>query len=179
MLCVRFAIKDQMKIKINNYIYLEKKTMKKALVIFMVCLFTFSLVACGKDKDGKKDPKDSTQETSAPADSIEEVAKTYNLDLKSTEQQKMSDERTTKEQLAKIVHEYFKDVTFLDGTEMANVTYADIKAQLGVDASIYYFEDALVTKQCFIWQASDSDNAKFLATFSEGKLYAIGSSNVG
>lgn len=67
---------------------------------------------------------------------------------------------------------------YFSGTDMENITYADLKEQLGVDASIYQYEGGGYEKQNFIWQAGDDKTAKFIATFSEGKLYGSGSTNV-
>ncbi len=140
--------------------------MKKTLAILMLAVFMLSLVSCGGGKTENTDP-------------IAAAAETYGLDLASTEEQQMSAERTTREKLNQMVHEYLKGNNYFDGTELENVTYADLKEQLGVDASYYYFEDALVSKQSFVWIAGDNDKAKFIASFSEGKLYATGSTNVG
>lgn len=145
--------------------------MKKALLIVMAFLMVISVAACGGNGDnGGNDAK---------VDPIEAVVQTYSLDLASTEEQKMSDQRATKEQLSALKHDFFKDTMMFEGTEFESLTYADIKEQLGVDASYYYFEDALVTKQCFVWQAEGNDNAKVLISFTDGKLYGLGSANIG
>ncbi len=112
-------------------------------------------------------------------DPIQTVAETYGLDLASTAEQSMSSERATKDQLSALKHDFFKDTMMFERTEFADLTYDDIKAQLGVDASYYYFEDALVEKQCFVWQADGNDAAKILISFTNGILYGLGSANIG
>ncbi len=141
--------------------------MKKTLTILLALLLIFSLAACGGGGGSK-------------GDTIDSIAKTYNLDLTSEEQQPMSTESPSSETLSTVVHDFLKDNTFFFETDMENTTYADIKAQIGVDASYYYFEDALVQKQNFLWVAEDDETVKLLISFSasDGKLYAAGSTNI-
>lgn len=142
--------------------------MKKALLIILALAMVFSMAACGGG--GKAE---ETRQTAID---------TYNLDVKSTEEQPMSSERATKDQLKALKNDYFKGtMLFLEGSEFENVTYGDVKEYLGVDASYYYYEDSLVEKQCFVWQAEEDDNARLLVSFqdSDGKIYGIGSSNLG
>lgn len=142
--------------------------MKKALLIIMTFLMVISVTACGGNGGGKD----------TPADPLKTAVETYGLDLASTEEQTMSSERATKDQLSALKHEFFKDTMMFEGTEFEDLTYGDIKEELGVDASYYYFEDALVEKQCFVWQADGNDNAKLLISFTDGKLYGLGSANI-
>lgn len=137
--------------------------MKKLAVIIMSILMVFSITACGGKES--KDP-------------IKAVAEVYGLDLKSTDEQEMSTERATKDKLSSAKHDFFKDTMMFEGTELENLTYDDIKAELGVDASYYYFEDALVEKQCFVWMAESKDASKLLISFTDGKLYGLGSANL-
>lgn len=146
-----------------------KKTMKKAIILIMAVVLAVSLTACGGNGGGKEQK----------ADALQTAIDTYQLDMKSTEEQAMSSERATKDQLKALKSDYFKGTLMFEGTEFENVTYGDIKDQLGVDASYYYFEDSLVGKQCFVWQAEESDNATLLISFADGKLYGLGSSNLG
>lgn len=142
--------------------------MKKALLIIMTFLMVISVTACGGN-DGGND---------IPADPLKTAVETYGLDLASTEEQEMSSERATEDQLSALKHEFFKDTMMFEGTEFEDLTYGDIKEELGVDASYYYFEDSLVEKQCFVWQADGNDNAKLLISFTDGKLYGLGSANI-
>lgn len=153
------------------------KTMKKALSILMILVLALSLVACGTD-DGKTngdstDPVDAGVETK---DSIAEVAATYGLNLESTDQQPMSEERATTAQLYSVMHDYLNGVTLFGYDPAEKITYADLKEQIGVDATTYYAEGTI--KQSFVWEASDNSTAKFLATFVDGLLYGTGSANL-
>lgn len=142
--------------------------MKKAIIMILAVVLAVSLTACGSD-GGDKDKK---------ADALQTVIDTYNLDMASTEEQAMSSERVTKDRLKALKNDYFKGTMIFEGTEFENLTYGDIKDQLGVDASYYYYEDSLVGNQCFVWQAEESDSAKLLISFTDGKLYGLGSSNL-
>lgn len=51
-------------------------------------------------------------------------------------------------------------------------------SELGAGASYCYFEDALAEKQCFVWQADGNDNAKIPISFTDGRIYGLGSSNI-
>lgn len=146
--------------------------MKKALIIVMTFLMVVSVVACSSNEDGDGG---KGQEASA----LQTVIDTYQLDMTSTEEQPMSSERATKDQLKALKNDYFKGTMTFKGTEFENLTYGDIKDQLGVDASYYYYADSLVEEQCFVWQSEESDNAKLLISFADGKLYALGSANLG
>lgn len=153
--------------------------MKKAISILMMLVLALSLVACGKDggstnTDGDdKNPVNAGVETK---DSIAEVAATYGLNLESTEQQPMSEERATAAQLGAALHDYLKGVTYFGYNPTEKITYADLKAQIGVDATAYYAED--YDQQSFLWLAGDNETAKFLASFVDGLLYAVGGTNL-
>lgn len=147
--------------------------MKKALLIIMTFLMVISVTACGGNDGGNGGGKDT------PADPLKTAVETYGLDLASTEEQTMSSERATKDQLSALKHEFFKDTMMFEGTEFEKLTYADIKEEFGVDASYYCFEDDLVEKQCFVWQADGNDAAKILISFTNGILYGLGSANIG
>lgn len=146
-----------------------KKTMRRAIVAVMAVVLAFSLTACGGNGGASPEKEDALQT----------AVDTYKLDLKSTEEQAMSSERATKDQLKALKNDFFKGTMMFTGTEFENLTYGDIKDELGVDASYYYYEDSLVETQCFVWQAEESDNARLLISFVDGKLYGLGSSNLG
>lgn len=88
----------------------------------------------------------------------------------------MSEERATTAQLDSVMHDYLKGVTYFGYDPTEKITYADLKEQIGVDATIYYAEGTI--KQSFVWEASDNSTAKFLATFVDGLLYGTGSANL-
>lgn len=142
--------------------------MKKVLILIMAFLAVGPAAPCGENC--RKDTKAGT---------LKSVTDRFGLDPKSAEEQKMSSERATYDQLDALKHGFFKDIMIFDGTEFADLTYDDIKAQLGVDASYYYLEDALVEKQCFVWQAEGNDAVKLLISFTKGKIYGLGSANIG
>lgn len=143
--------------------------MKKALLILLALAMVFSVVACSGggegDNGGDKGEKDALQT----------AIDTYNIDLESGEEQPMSDERATKDQLKALKTDYFKGTLMFEGTEFEDVTYGDIKDELGVDASYYYLNGE---EQCFVWQADGADSSKLLISFLDGKLYGLGSANL-
>ena len=144
--------------------------MKKALLIIMVLAMVFSVAACsGGGDEGDKGDKEQK------ADTLQTAIDTYKLDMESSEEQAMSEERATKDQLSALKHEFFKDTMMFSGTEFEDLTYGDIKDELGVDASYYYCN---AEEQCFVWQAEGNDAAKLLISFLDGKLYGLGSANI-
>lgn len=154
------------------------KTMKKMIAILLALTAIFALTACGGGEDGGK----STD--GAAADPIAAVAQVYSLNLTSTDVQEMSAERADCAALSAVVHDFLKDTTYFAFDEtLGALTYDDLKEQIGVDASNYYFEPFASSteegRNVFTWLASDNSTAKFAAWFEDGKLYATGSSNVG
>lgn len=143
--------------------------MRKVISILLILAMGVALVSCSNGGD------DQSEAGTQSKDPIQEVAATYGLDLESTEQQQMSTERATAEQLGNAMHGYLKDVTYFGYDPDEKITYADLKAQIGFDATVYYAESG---KQSFLWLASDDSTAKFLATFVDGLLYAVGSVNI-
>lgn len=141
--------------------------MKKALLILLALAMVFSVVACsGGDNGGEK----------GETDALQTAIDTYNIDLKSDEEQAMSEDRASIEQLSSLKHDFFKDTMMFEGTEFEDVTYGDIKDELGVDASYYYLNGE---EQCFVWQADGNDASKLLISFLDGKIRSLGSANVG
>lgn len=90
----------------------------------------------------------------------------------------MSEERADSSALSAVVHDVLQDFTFFSGSELENLTYDDLKEEIGVDASTYNLEDSSSEQQAFTWVAGDDETVKFMAVFSEGKLYATGTANV-
>lgn len=152
-----------------------KRTIGKVIIMIMALAMVASFAACGGGDTDNELSKEPEQEQNA----FQTVIDTYKLNMSSTEEQPMSEARATKEQLKALKSDYFKGIMMFEGTEFEGLTYADIKEQLGVDASYYYFEDALVEKQCFVWQAEGDDNSKLLISFTNGKLYGLGAANLG
>lgn len=140
--------------------------MKKALHIILALTMVFSVTACGGGDGG----------SNAKADALQTAIETYNVDMESAEEQPMSEDRATKEQLSALKHDFFNDTMMFSGTEFEDLTYGDIKDELGVDASYYYLN---TEEQCFVWQAEESDSSKLLISFLDGKLYGLGSANIG
>lgn len=142
--------------------------MKKALLIILALMMVISVTACGGGDDGGKDGGEK-------ADALQTAIDTYKLDMESSEEQAMSEERATKDALSALKHDYFKDTMMFEDTEFEDVTYGDIKDELGVDASYYYCNGE---EQCFVWQADESDASKLLISFLDGKIRGLGSANI-
>lgn len=155
--------------------------MKKALLILLALVMVFSVVACSggdkgdSDKGGAGDGGDKVEK-----DALQIAIETYDLDMESTEKQPMSDERATVDQLKSLKVDYFKGTMSFAGTEFEDVTYGDIKDELGVDASYYYLNDSNpnIPKQCFVWLGDGDDNAMITICFTDGKLNILTSQNL-
>lgn len=93
--------------------------MKKALLIILALMMVISVTACGGN-DGGKDGGEK-------ADALQTAIDTYKLDMESSDEQAMSEERATKDALSALKHDYFKDTLMFEGTEFEDVTYGDIK----------------------------------------------------
>lgn len=138
--------------------------MKKFFAMLLALTMVLSLVACGGSGDNGGDE-------SKP---VEEV---YGLDLESTEEQPMSEERGERDALYTAVKDHFGDVMMFSDTEFAKMTYDDLKELLGVDATYYYY-DADSSAQVFVWEASDYETAKMAFFFRFDELWSFGSSNM-
>lgn len=132
--------------------------MKKRFAMLLTLVMVLSLAACGG-------------ETSKP---VEEV---YGLDLTSTEEQAMSEVCAERAALYTAVKGKFGDATIFLGSEFEKMTYDDLKALLGVDATYYYYDEE-EEAEVFVWKASDSDTAKVAFWFRDNDLYALGSTNL-
>ena len=137
--------------------------MKKFFAMLLALVMVLSLAACGGGSGGGEESKP-----------VEEV---YGLDLESTAEQPMSEERGERDALYTAYKDHFGDVTMFSGTEFAKMTYNDLKELLGVDASYYYYDENS-SAQTFVWQTSDSETAKLAFFFRFDELYALGSSNM-
>lgn len=137
--------------------------MRKFFALLLALTMVLSLAACGgSGSGGEKSP------------SVEEI---FGLDLESTEEQPMSEERGERDALYAAVKDYFGDMTLFSGSDFEKMTYDDVKELLGVDATYYYYdEDA--SAQAFIWKTSDYENASMGFWFRDGHLSARGASNM-
>ena len=99
--------------------------MKKLISAILLLTMVFALVACGGNKY-------NNTENNNP----------YNLDMKSTEKQKMSAERASKDVLRETAQTYLAGLNYFEGTEQANLTYNDLKEHIGVDASSYRYDES-------------------------------------
>lgn len=138
--------------------------MKKVFVVLLALMMVLSMASCGNGNAVGK-------EKSKP---VEEV---YGLDLESTEQQPMSEERGERDAIYTAVKSHFGDMTIFSGSEFAKMTYNDLKELIGVDASYYYY-DADSDSQTFVWETCDYENAKVAFYFRFDELCALGSVNM-
>lgn len=141
--------------------------MKKFFPMLLALTMVLSLAACGVSDTGD----------SGSAEESESVVEVYGLDLESTEEQPMSEERGEREALYTATKDHFGDVTMFSGTDFAKMTYDDLKELLGVDASYYYYDENS-SAQTFVWESNDKENAKLAFFFRFDELYALGSSNM-
>ena len=103
--------------------------MKKFLILMISIVMVFSFAACGGN-GGNGESGGSSESSNA-----------YNLDMKSTEAQPMSTERASAEVLRETAQTYLGGLNYFEGTEQANLTYNDIKEHIGVDATMYRYDD--------------------------------------
>ena len=136
--------------------------MKKFLVLMISIVMVFSLTACGGN-DKKDDSSDS--------------GNTYNLDMKSTETQPMASERASAEVLSETAETYFGGLNYFEGTEQANYTYDDVKEHIGVEASVYCYDETMQAG-LYIWYVDGDDKASLNLWFVDGKLNACGAYNL-
>ena len=107
----------------------------------------------------------------------------YQIDLNSTESQKMSDVLTTHAVLQETVYGWLKGTTmFFSLTDMKNLTYADVAEHIGNDANEYRFNSMFESRE-YVWYASDKQYARFLASFrknaeDEWVIHATGSTQI-
>lgn len=132
---------------------------KKLFSLFLAMTMLFGLAACGGTE---KEP------------SVEER---YQLDLTSTEQQPMSEEKLERDVLKERKNEFFLGYTFFLDTEYGNMTYEDVKEGIGIDATYYYYDEEW-PGEAFVWETSDHDTAKLIVVFRDGKLHSMGSNQL-
>ena len=132
--------------------------MKKLTVLLLTLALVFALAACG---GGSKGP-----------------ASTYNLDMKSTELQAMSEERASVEVLRETRDDYFQGLNYFTGTDLVKLTYADVVEHIGVDPSAYQYDDVYEREIYFWYPEGKDENTYFVVWFLDGKLDASGSVNL-
>lgn len=139
--------------------------MKKFLILMISIVMVFSFAACGGN--GGNGENGGTAETT----------NAYNLDMKSTETQPMSTKRASIEVLRETAQTYLGGLNYFEGTEQANLTYNDIKEHIGVDATMYRYDD---TRQAelYVWYVDGDDKASLNLWFVDGKLNACGAINI-
>lgn len=77
----------------------------------------------------------------------------YNLDLKSTEPQAISENRADESVLKETFKEYFGGLNYFFAAEQADLTLEDVIAHIGVDPSEYRY-DAKQEAQIYSWYAA-------------------------
>ena len=139
--------------------------MKKILVLMISIVMVFSFAACGGN--GGNGENGGTAETT----------NAYNLDMKSTETQPMSTKRASIEVLRETAQTYLGGLNYFEGTEQANLTYNDIKEHIGVDATMYRYDDTQQA-ELYVWYVDGDDKASLNLWFVDGKLNACGAYNL-
>lgn len=149
------------------------KHMNKLLAALLALTMLLALAACGGGNSGSGSGGGEPAPSASPT-----VAERFNLDLESTEEQPMSEERLDRETLYTATKNHFGDVTMFSGTEFEKMTYDDLKELLGIDATCYYYDENS-SAQAFVWKTSDRETAKLAFFFRFDELYALGSANMG
>jgi NOL1/NOP2/fmu family ribosome biogenesis protein len=109
----------------------------------------------GKDNEAGKD-NDSAAEKNP-----------YNLDYGSTEFQPMSvDKKASAETLKETAMEWLEGRTTFVGTKFADYTYEDVAEYVGIDATIYYYDDQAPGRK-YIWEAEDDITVWFFIVLTE------------
>ena len=131
----------------------------RIIALLLVLVMAFSLAACG----GGGDSKDVFA----------------NIDMKSTEEQAVCDERAGVEVLSETFNTYLGGLNYFPGTDKEKLTYADLKEHIGVDCTAYFYDDA-ASRGVYIWKADGRDSAYLsLALDSNGKLVIATAVNLG
>ncbi|MGI6349719.1 MAG: lipoprotein [Eubacteriales bacterium] len=140
--------------------------MKKFAVVIICILLIAGLVACGgKGDSGQVSKASETSETSKTVDSVAEK-NPYNLDYESTEFQPMSDEKASVGTLRETAKEWLEGRQKFAGTKFADYTYEDVAEHIGVDATIYYYDDQLSGRK-YVWEAEDDITVWFFIVLKE------------
>ena len=134
--------------------------MKKLLSLLLALTVLFTLSACGSAKGNQA------------------VAEAFGLDLESTKEQPMSEQRGERDAIYAAVKGHFGDVTFFSSdSPFAKMTYEDLKALIGVDATYYYYDEDAAA-QTFVWETCHYENAKVAFFFRFDELYCRSAINM-
>ncbi len=138
----------------------------RIISLLLALVLALSLTACG---GGDKD-KDSGGSASTDVFA--------NIDMKSTEEQDVCDERASMDVLSETFNTYLGGLNYFAGTDMEKLTYADLKEHIGVDCTAYLYDDTM-SRGVYIWKVDGRDTA-YLSLFldSSGKLVAAGATNL-
>lgn len=134
--------------------------MKKSITLVLAALMMLSLAACGggsKDKGG-----------ALPG-----------IDMKSTDTQTVTSDRATLEVLNETFFTYLGGLNYFTIDEpQSKMTYADLKAHIGVDCSEYRY-DADYQRGIYTWYAAEDEACALNLFFGDdGKLVAAGAYNL-
>ena len=136
--------------------------MKKSIALILAVLMTLSLAACGggggsSDKGG-----------ALPG-----------IDMKSTDIQAVTSDRATLEVLNETFFTYLGGLNYFTIDEpQSKMTYADLKAHIGVDCSEYRY-DADYQRGIYTWYAAEDEACALNLFFGDdGKLVAAGAYNL-
>lgn len=132
--------------------------MKKLLIVMISVIMVLSMAACGgSGNKGNDNP--------------------YNLDMKSTEVQPMSEERASIDVLRETFYTYLGGLNYFEGSEQEKLTYSDVKDHIGVDPSEYRYDENYEA-ELYTWYADGDDNVILSIWFKDGKIYACGAFNI-
>lgn len=136
--------------------------MKKSIALVLAMLMTLSLTACGggggsSDKGG-----------ALPG-----------IDMKSTDTQTVTSDRATLEVLNETFFTYLGGLNyFTDSDAQSKLTYAELKAHIGVDCSEYQYQEEY-QRGVYTWYAEEDDACCLSLFFGDnGKLIAASAYNL-
>ena len=133
--------------------------MKKMIALLLTALMVLALTACG---DG------GSKDTGLPG-----------VDMKSTEVQAVTSDRAALEVLNETFATYLGGLNYFSIDEpQSKMTYADLKAHIGVDCSEYRY-DADYQRGIYTWYAAEDEACALKMFFGDdGKLVAAGAYNL-
>ena len=133
--------------------------MKKSIALVLAMLMTLSLTACGGG---------GTKDTGLPG-----------IDMKSAEVQTVSSDKATLEVLNETFFTYLGGLNyFTDSDAQSKLTYADLKAHIGVDCSEYQYQEEY-QRGVYTWYAAEDEACALNLFFGDdGKLVAAGAYNL-
>lgn len=147
--------------------------MKKTIALLMALILTLAMCACGSKDSASADGGTDAAGDAAASDIFADI------DMNSTEEQTVNEERATKDVLSEAFKTYLGGLNYFTGTDMEKLTYSDLKEHIGMDCSSYVFEDS-IGSGVYIWKA-DGDDACYLGiTFDDnGNLKYASALNLG